>query len=199
MYSSDGLELVFYDATYELNATTQDRMVNAFFTVYPKEVATYNANASKKVTFIIDPRDQGVAGTMGDVVVFSAAYLASNPSDIDVVTHECMHIVQAYKGGNEPGWAVEGIADYVRYTLGVDNAGAGWTLPAFDKSQKYTDGYRVTARFFLWIEKKVKAGFVKAYNQALREGTGRFFQTFIGKTVDQLWAQYAQNPAIPGL
>ncbi|KAH7693931.1 hypothetical protein AAVH_39030, partial [Aphelenchoides avenae] len=68
------------------------------------------------------------------------------------------------------------------------------------KSQKYTDGYRVTARFFLWIEKKVKAGFVKAYNQALREEKyATFFQTFTGKTVDQLWAQYAQNPAVPGL
>lgn len=108
-----------------------------------------------------------------------------------------MHVVQAYKGVSAPGWAVEGIADYVRYTMGVDNKGAGWALPAFQPSQKHTDAYRVTARFFVWMEKKVKPGVVKALDKALRDGKYEgFFKRFTGKTVDELWQQYAKNPAI---
>lgn len=107
-----------------------------------------------------------------------------------------MHVVQAYKT-QVPGWAVEGIADYVRATMGVDNAGAGWSLPAYAANQRFTDGYRVTARFFLWIERKVKKGFVVAYDKALRNGThARFFETFTKKSAAQLWQQYAKNPAL---
>lgn len=82
------LELAFYDATHAFNATTRQRMVDTFLTVYPKLVDTYNAKASKKVTFIVDALHEGVASTVGDVIVFNADYLAKNPGNIDVVTHE---------------------------------------------------------------------------------------------------------------
>ncbi|KAH7705196.1 hypothetical protein AAVH_27599 [Aphelenchoides avenae] len=171
-------------------------MVNTFFVVYPKQVNTYNRAAPKTVIFFIDPSYHGVAATSGNVVRFDPSYFAKNPKDIDVVTHETMHIVQAYKG-RVPVWAVEGIADYVRYTMGFDNKGAGWSLPAFKPSQHYTNGYAVTARFFVWLEKKVKPGLVKAYDKALRDGKhADFFKRFTGKTVGQLWKMYAKNPKI---
>lgn len=110
-----------------------------------------------------------------------------------------MHLAQAYNwtSGSIPGWATEGIADYVRYTMGVDNRSAGWTLPEFKESQKLTDSYQVAARFFLWTEKNVKPSFVRAFDRALRNGTGTgFFRRVAGKTEEELWEQYAQNPKI---
>lgn len=110
-----------------------------------------------------------------------------------------MHLVQAYNwphvltGPN--WWAVDGIADYARYTEGVDNEGAGWSLPPFKKSHMFTNSYRVAARFFSWIEKNVKKGFVKAFDSALRTGNDDgFIRRATGKSVDELWQQYAANP-----
>ena len=88
------------------------------------------------MTFIIDPNYNGVAGTSNGRVVFSAKYMTAHPGDIDIVTHETMHIVQSY--GNRsgmPGWLTEGIADYIRYAYGVDNKGAGWSLPKFSENR----------------------------------------------------------------
>ncbi|KAH7709945.1 hypothetical protein AAVH_22776 [Aphelenchoides avenae] len=133
------------------------------------------------------------------LVSLNPTYFASHPNDIDIITHECMHLAQAYNwtSGIIPGWATEGIADYVRYTMGVDNGSAGWSLPEFKETQKLTDSYQVAARFFLWIEKNVKPGFVKAFDKALRSGSGAgFFKRVTGKTEDELWEQYAQNPKI---
>lgn len=108
-----------------------------------------------------------------------------------------MHVVQDYDGYG-PWWLAEGIADYARYTLGVNNAGAGWSLPDYAPTQSYKDGYRVTARFLAWMEKHVKNGFVVQLDAALREHTydGGFWTKVAGGTIDQLWTKYAKNPAI---
>jgi len=60
-----------------------------------------------------------------------------------------MHIVQDYGQSTGPGWLTEGIADYARYKFGVNNPAAKWALPAYKSTQKYTDAYRVTARFLV--------------------------------------------------
>ncbi|WP_432326268.1 basic secretory protein-like protein [Mucilaginibacter sp. P25] len=121
--------------------------------MYPKLSKEYNKKTSKKVTFVIDTAYDGVAATGNDTVVFSAKYMTKHPGDIDVVTHEVMHIVQAYGNSDGPGWLTEGIADYARFKFGVDNAGAKWALPAFKSTQNYDNAYRVTARFLVWAEK----------------------------------------------
>ncbi len=171
----------------------------AFFEVYPVLAAKYNPNTLRKVVFLIDPSYSGVAATANGIVHYDPHYMLGSPTDVDVVTHEVMHIVQAYNNTiNIPGWLIEGIADYARYTYGVNNAGAGWTLPAFNQSQKYTDSYRVTARFLVWLEKSVKPDLVKDLNAACYNKTysAETWKTLTGKTVDELWAAYAANPAI---
>jgi hypothetical protein len=197
-FTQKGFTLVFINKDSLFNKETGKRMVDAFFTVYPKEAALYNPNTLKRVIFIVDPGYNGVAATSGSIVRYNPGWMHKNPNDIDVVTHEVMHIVQSYPHNAGPGWITEGIADYVRATLGVDNKGAGWSMPAFNANQHYENAYRVTARFFVWIEKNKKKGFVQALDSAMRTHTytPAFWQTNAGQSVDELWKEYAVNPSI---
>lgn len=193
-----GYTLIVVNKAPDFNARVKQRMIDAFFTVYPQEAATYNKNTLKIVTFVIEPAYSGVAECGGGVITFSPAWLKQNPGDIDVVTHEAMHIVQDYPDGAGPGWLTEGIADYVRHTLGVDNAGANWSLPAFTTGQHYEDAYRVTARFLVWVETKKKKGIVKKLDTALRSKTytADIWKQLTGKTVDELWKEYSLDPGL---
>ena len=102
------------------------------------------------------------------------------------------------RSGSNPGWAVEGMADYARYKYGMFNAQEGWSMPAYSSSQKYTDAYRVTARFFVWLELHVRATIVDELDDVMKSGTytANFWVNQTGSTVDQLWAEYGQNPAL---
>jgi hypothetical protein len=115
-YSSNGYTVRFTnnDATFD-NAVYQ-QMINTFFTVYPKLVTRFYPGAAKQVSFTIDPNYNGVAYTSGTSVTYSAAWFHSRPQDVDVVTHEVMHIVQAYTGG-APGWLTE--ASQTMYATGM--------------------------------------------------------------------------------
>jgi hypothetical protein len=197
VYNQKGYKLTFinYDATFD--ATEQDRLVKTFYTVYPELAKAYNKNTLKEVTMVIDTTYDGVAATDNGRVVINYKWLHKHPEDIDVVTHEVMHIVQDYKGYG-PGWLTEGIADYARYKFGVNNDAAGWKLPDYKSTQNYDNAYRITARFLVWIEAKVKPGIVKTLDKQMRDHTltDDTWKTLTGKTVDELWKDYSQNPAI---
>ncbi|CAF1440549.1 unnamed protein product [Adineta ricciae] len=131
-----------------------------------------------------------------DRIVICGRYLASHQKDTDLVTHELMHIVQQYPG-NQPGWLVEGIADYVRWKYGVDNAGGNWQLPSFQSRQRYTDSYRVTARFLVWLEQRVNKDIVNQLDRALRQNkynNGQIWNQITKKSVNQLWDSYSKSP-----
>lgn len=190
--------LVFINMSPTFDTTIKKKMVDAFFKVYPKEAKLYNIQTLKKVIFVIDPEYTGVAATSGEIVRYNPEWFVKHPGDIDVVTHEVMHIVQSYPDNAGPGWITEGIADYVRYDFGVDNKGAGWSLPDYKAEHNYDNAYRITARFFAWIETTQKKGFVKKLDAAMRTATytDDFWKKNTGKTVDELWAEYAKNPVV---
>jgi len=179
------------------------KLIDTYFKVYPALVKQYNRKATRLVTFVIDPDYDGVAGTSDDRVVFSTKYMTSHPNDIDVVTHETMHIVQSYGNNSRiPGWLTEGIADYARYAYGVSNEKAGWSLPKFSAKQNYNNSYRITARFLAWLEYSGHKGIVKKLDQAGRDKTydkGEIWKKLTGKTIDELWLAYSQNPALPNV
>lgn len=190
--------LVFINKDPAFDEKVKQRMINAFFSVYPAEAKKYNTTTVKKVTFIIDPAYDGVAATGEGIVRFNPAWFHKHPGDIDVVTHEVMHIVQAYPNDSGPGWITEGIADYVRYRFGVDNEGGDWQLPAYSAQQNYDNSYRITARFFTWIEKYYDKNFVQKLDAAMRtkKYTDDFCKNTTGKTFAALWSEYGKNPAI---
>ncbi|MES2004675.1 MAG: basic secretory protein-like protein [Bacteroidota bacterium] len=189
--------LLFISKDSAFDSGTKQKMIDAFFTVYPQEAKRFNPNTLNKITFVIDPAYAGVAATGNGVARYNPKWLKDHPEDIDVVTHEVMHVVQAYHGGS-PGWLTEGIADYVRYVYGVNNVNGKWALPNYKEGQSYTNSYRITARFLVWLEKNVRKTIVDELDNAARSKTYTvdLWKEKTGKTLDELWADYAANPAI---
>lgn len=192
----NGYSLRFKSNAPTFTADLQQRLTKTFFAVYPALVKEFNPKSSKHVTFFIDTAYKGVAATSNDVVVFNPVYMQNHPKDIDVVTHEVMHIVQGYGYSAGPVWMTEGIADYVRNKYGVDNAGADWTMPEANASQSYTNSYRITGRFFTWMDNRVKNGMIKTIDKSLRDHvyTPAIWKELTGKNIDELWAEYLKNP-----
>lgn len=189
--------LIYKSNDPDFSAQTKQQLIDAFFTVYPEETARFNKNSARKVTFFIDTTYRGVAETENDRCRYNPRWLKKHPEDIDVVTHEVMHIVQDYRHDN-PGWLTEGIADYARYTYGVNNLKSQWTLPDYYPAQSYTNAYRITARFLLWVEKNKNKQIVDQLDAALRNGTYQpgLWTKLTGKSVDELWKEYGESPSI---
>ena len=198
VYNKNGYTLTFinYDATFD--TSEQHRMINTFFTVYPELAKAYNPNTLKSVTMVIDTTYTGVAETANGKMTISNKWMHKHPEDIDVITHEVMHIVQDYGDSTGPGWLTEGIADYARYKFGVNNDAAKWALHNYKPGQNYTDAYRVTARFLVWIEEKIKPGIVKELDSQMRAHTftDNTWKQQTGETLDELWRSYTENPSI---
>ncbi len=193
-----GYTLVFISRDSAFSAVTRQRLVDAFFVVYPQEAKRFNPKTLKKVTFLVNPAYGGVAETGNGTVTYSPKWLRAHPEDIDVVTHEVMHVVQAYPNGSCPGWLTEGIADYARYVYGVNNLKGDWKLPDYKAGQNYTNSYRIMARFLAWAEKNGHPNLVDALDRAARAGTysPELWRQKTGKTLDELWAAYAANPVV---
>lgn len=193
-----GYTLTFESNYAELDSKLKERMIQTFFEVYPKLAKEYNPNTLKEVKFLVDTAYKGVAATSNGKVVYASNWMKTHPEDIDVVTHEVMHIVQNYGRSVGPGWLTEGIADFARYKFGVDNAGSKWSLPDLKPTHHYKNSYRITARFFAWIESKVKSGTIQEIDKSLREHTytAVIWKNITGKDLDDLWADYIKNPSI---
>lgn len=189
--------LIFKCNDPSFSPITRQRMIDAFFIVYPKEADRFNRNTLRQVVFFIDPDYKGVAETGNGVARYNPEWLRSHPEDIDVVTHEVMHIVQNYHHHN-PGWLTEGIADYVRYIFGVNNSKGAWRLPDYRPGQNYRNAYRITARFLVWAEQNKAPTLVDQLDTALRNGsyTPSIWTKLTGKSVDALWEEYSNNPAV---
>lgn len=203
VYSNDsvtreGWTLVFVNKDLSFSPEITAKLKETFFAVYPPLVKRFNKKSPARVMFVIDPGYDGVAATWNDKVVFNPLWFKQHPGDIDVVTHEVMHIVQAYGDTPGPGWLTEGIADYVRYRYGVDHAGADWKMPDVTAEQHYTNSYRVAARFLVWLEQHKDKKIVDRLDMIMRNHTyqDHIWKELTGKTVDELWKEYVQDPAI---
>jgi hypothetical protein len=80
----------------------------------------------------------------------------------------------------------------------VNNEKAGWSLTPFKATQSYTNSYRITARFLVWLEKNIKPGIVNHLDAAMRSKTYTpgIWMDLTGKSLDELWGTYAGNPVI---
>src|SRR5471030_2304438 len=73
------LTLVFVNTEPSFSLVTKQRLIDAFFIVYPQEIKEYNKNSLKLVTFIIDTAYKGVAATSNGVVRFNPTLYVKNP------------------------------------------------------------------------------------------------------------------------
>ncbi|QNL48186.1 hypothetical protein H8S90_15420 [Olivibacter sp. SDN3] len=193
----EGLTLFFVNKASDFNETIKDEMVEVFFTNYPRLLNDFNPDAQKEVAFRIEPSFDGVAYVFSGFATYGAAYMTNNPNDLDVVTHEVMHLVQSYAGG-APGWLTEGIADYVRHVYGLYNDRANWSLPDYQPGQHYTDAYRITARFLVWVEQSYDSDLVKTLDDLLRRGQYEesIWLQRTGNTLEDLWTSYEADSQI---
>lgn len=193
----NGLTLYFMDEDRMFSDDYKKRFVDAYFLQYPKLISKYNLDSKKAVKFFIDGKYEGVAEAYGNTIRYNPAWFEKNPEDIDVITHELMHIVQNYTG-NVPGWVTEGVADYVRATEGINNLNGKWTMPDVKPDHSYSNAYRITARFLLWITQRYQKDFVIKLNEAARASTytADFWKNNTGKNVDELWSEYVANPTV---
>lgn len=174
------------------------RMIERFFQIYPRLVADFNPEATRSVIFIIRNDDDGVAFADNGAVTYHIGWFRKNPEDMDVVTHELMHVVQSYEG-QAPGWLTEGIADYVRNAYGITNAAAGWALRAPGPGSNYTDGYTITGAFLQWLETTKSPGIVKSLDREARAGlySEASWPAVAGASVEVLWQEYKSASASP--
>jgi hypothetical protein len=193
-----GLKLMLVDPGDLVSDAIKDRLAQAFFASYPAARARFNPTAPDSVVVSFDPAYAGIAVTAGATIICSATWANRHPLDADACgTHEFMHVAQGY-GHPEPSWAVEGLADYGRFKYGLFNAEEGWSLPPVTDAQSYTDGYRVTARFFVWLETRIRETILDELDDAIkgRSYSPDFWKAATGRTVDELWADYKTRPAI---
>jgi hypothetical protein len=164
---------------------------------YPKIVAILHSDDSYRplpsvVKLHFEKEMQGVAYSSGGEIHISARWVPSHPNDFGMVIHELTHLVQRYprNRGQQAGWLVEGIADYVR--LGYFEPLVPRPRIDFTKA-KYTDAYKTTAGFLLWLEAKYGPDLVPKLNAALRGGhySDALFQQATGKEIAQLWSDFA--------
>jgi hypothetical protein len=207
-FTIDGYTMTYATSDEGISDALRDKFGDTFKKVYPLLAKRFNPSASKSIFFVQEKNFTytgaiAVALTGESKIIFKSEYFKSSAGikDIDVVTHEVMHLVQNYPpGSNVPGWVTEGLADYARYVYGVDLV--EWKARidhAPTGAENYTDGYGVSARFFYWIEKKVKPGFPEALDQAARGSQfngGDVFVNITGQTAAQLWAAYKANPSL---
>lgn len=198
VHDRKGFNLTVLDKSPDLDPVVKERLIETFFSVYPVLTRYYNPSSVKGVEFFIDPTYNGVAEAGGKRVRISPQWLKTHPDDFDLVTHELMHLVQCYPHNAGPWWITEGIADYVRYVFGVDNELGGWSLPDLKPDHNYDSGYRITARFMVWIENHVQPGTVKRLDHAMRSNLYNpgLWNQLTGKNVQELWDHYKSNPTI---
>ena len=154
---------------------------------YPRlldELKTVGYKPPHQVTMRITTSYNGVAMAGGGRITGSTKFFKAHPDDLGAMIHETVHIIQRYRSRNNPGWLVEGVADYVRFfkfepgKIGPINA---------DRAH-YNNSYRVTARFLDYVTEKYDKALVLKLNKAMREGAYKedLFKELTGKTLPEL-------------
>jgi len=136
------------------------------------------------VTMALKNDYQGVAATGGDHIVGSVKFFKQHPDDVGAMVHETVHVVQNYRGRRNPGWLVEGVADYVRFFKFEPG-----NLGPIDAERAHYDGsYRVSAAFLAYLVEKYDQDIVRKLNKLLRAGEYRdkTFEELTGKTLGVL-------------
>jgi hypothetical protein len=205
-HTPDGKYEITFDTSRAADLTewATNKLAPVLLEWYPKIVAylpSEGYEAPKHFRVILRP-GRGVADTAGTRVNVYTAWVKRemNGQAIGSVVHEAVHVVQQYDSShahnphpaNNPGYLVEGIADYYRFfiyepqTKGAEIKKRGLENANYDRS------YRVTANFLNWVTEKYDKDLVPQLNAAMREGnySTNLWTQGTGKTVQQLNAEW---------
>ncbi len=133
----------------------------------------------------------GVAEAGGGRIRGSVKFFKANPKDIGAMVHETVHCVQLYRGRGNPGWLVEGVADYVRFWK-YEPGKAGRVNP---ERAQYNGSYRTTAAFLAFVTDKYDGQLVPKLNALMRDGKFEegVWKKLTGKTADELNQEWKKS------
>jgi hypothetical protein len=199
----DGQYRIVFDTTEvaDLKPWVDSTLKPACQTWYPKIVAMFPSqgfDAPRRLTITFHAEMDGVAHCSGTHIHCAAKWFRENLKGeaAGAVVHELVHVVQQFgrtRGSRRnPGWLVEGLADYVRWFLYEPESQRPRPDP---QTARYTDSYRTTGAFLAWLVEKHGQGVVTSLNATLREGTytPAVWERVAGATVDDLWAEYVKT------
>ncbi len=193
-------------ASPDLKEWAQTKLLPVCEAWYPKIVKLlpsegFTAPAHTMIRFRSDLPKGTPAWTIGSEISCNIAWFQKNLQGeaAGAVVHEMVHVVQQYgqqpKEGAErnPGWLVEGVADYIRWFLyepqthGVDIRDL--------KNAKYNASYRVTANFLNWVTEHHDKEIVAKLNAAMRRGEYRddLWKEYTNKTAPELGAEWKES------
>jgi len=191
-----------YSEVPELADWVKTKLQPTCDTWYPKIVEALPSKdftAPDRVEIVITVKYRGVAATGGTRISCGAAWFKQNLKGeaLGAVVHELVHVVQRYRGvrggSPNPGWLVEGVADYIRW-FKFEPRPTG-TRPRDLDHANYSDSYRTTAGFLNYVVEKHDKQLVEKLNAAMREGRYKpdLWKEYTGKTVDELWKEYVAS------
>lgn len=163
---------------------------------YPMICAELMSDRFKPLTVIhmtLKNDYKGVAEASGSRITGSVEYFKSHPDDIGAMVHETVHCVQLYRARGNPGWLVEGVADYIRFFKYETNK----PDPLPPEQAKYDGSYRVTAAFLAFVTDKYDARIVNKLNAIMRAGKykAEVWKELTGKSVEELGREWQKSLA----
>lgn len=132
---------------------------------------------------------KGVAVTYNSAnIVGATKYFKEHANDFGAMVHEMVHVVQSYRSRNNPGWLVEGLADYIRNYRWEPKK----PRPLTPEQAKYDGSYQITARFLAFLMDNYDAAIVHTLNKLMREGkyTEDTFKELTKKTLPELGEEW---------
>ncbi|HVJ66439.1 MAG TPA: basic secretory protein-like protein, partial [Caulifigura sp.] len=185
----------------DLKPWVDEKLKPVCATWYPKIVEMLPSdgyNAPEKFTITFHEDMEGVAHCTGTSIHCAARWYRTqlDKEGLGSIVHEMVHVVQQYgrlgSGRRNPGWLVEGLADYIRWYLYEP---ASVRRPPNPKTAKYTDSYRTTGAFLAYVADQNGGDVIKKLNAEMRNGTytAETWTAVAGSTVDDLWAAYVKT------
>ena len=158
-----------------------------------EELASEGFHAPTQIRMTLKNSYRGVAYASGTQIVGSVKYFQGHLDDIGAMVHETTHCVQSYRGRGNPGWLVEGVADYVRF-FRYEPRRPRRLAP---EQARYDGSYRTTAAFLEYVCAKYDRQTVKKLNAAMRQGryTATIWKDITGKTVEELGRDWQRSLA----
>ncbi|SIN87937.1 F5/8 type C domain-containing protein [Singulisphaera sp. GP187] len=161
---------------------------------YPRLNEALKSDGYKPASYIkmrISSSYNGVAQAGGGNILGSSKFFKAHPDDVGAMIHETVHIIQHYQSRKNPGWLVEGLADYIRFFLFEP----GKIGPINAKRARYDGSYRTTAAFLAYVNDKYDQSLISKLNVLMREGTYKdeVFKELTGKTVQELDEEWRES------
>jgi hypothetical protein len=160
------------------------RLCERWYPAICEELWSDGFKPTRVVTMTLKKDYNGVAAASGGRITGSVKYFKAHPDDLGAMIHETVHVVQRYRTRNNPGWLVEGIADYVRFF----KYEPGKLPPLNPDRARYNGSYKVTAAFLGFVTDRYDKELVRKLNKAMREGEYReeIWKALTKKTLPEL-------------